>query len=84
MKGERTVAGVRCGEVLDLLPDYLEGTLPAEVREVAEAHLRGCDRCERFGGRYAGAVAALRRELAAPEPLPASMSERLRHRLRRH
>lgn len=64
MKNEREVAGIRCGRVLEALPDYLEGELPPRRREAVEAHLAGCDVCERFGGEYASTVAALRRALA--------------------
>jgi hypothetical protein len=53
----------------------------AVVRDV-NAHLSGCDRCERFGGRFAGVVAALRVELGVADGLPAEVEGRLRDRVR--
>lgn len=78
---ERLVGGLRCGEVLALLPDLLAGELGAEPRAQVDAHLRGCDACTRFGGRYAALVADLVR-LARAEPAPSGVDERLRQRLR--
>ncbi len=63
MDGEREVAGLLCSEVLASLSDYLDGELAAEARAAIEAHLAGCDRCARFGGGMAGALAALRAAL---------------------
>lgn len=74
---EREVAGLRCGEVLAGLEDYLDGALAADVRARVEAHLRGCDVCVRFGGRYAGVVRGLRASLGAPAPLDPAWAERL-------
>jgi hypothetical protein len=78
MAHDREVAGIRCGEVLEILPDFVEGTLDPELLERVQAHLAGCDWCERFGGAYAGAVGALRRELAGAPPLTAGQKGRLR------
>jgi anti-sigma factor RsiW len=81
MAHDREVGGIRCMQVLDLLPGYLDGSLAPSVRESAERHLAGCDWCDRFGGRYAAVVALLRRELAAPpDPSPAA-SHALHRRL---
>lgn len=78
---EREVAGIRCGGVLALLGDYVDGGLgPAAVAQV-EAHLRGCDWCTRFGTSYAETVAELRRQLADPEPVPAGVRRGLAARL---
>ncbi len=77
MAHDREVAGIRCGEVLELLPDHLEGTLEPERLERVQAHLAGCDWCDRFGGAYGGAVAALRRELGTVPPLTAGQRGRL-------
>jgi anti-sigma factor RsiW len=34
-----------CRDVVELITAYLEGELPAAVREAVEAHLSGCDGC---------------------------------------
>lgn len=81
MKGERLVGSLRCGEVLERLHDYVEGTLDgAEVTRVEE-HLRGCDTCERFGGVYQSAVVALRDRLSGGSAVPRPVLDRLRARL---
>jgi anti-sigma factor RsiW len=78
---EREVGGIGCGEVLRQLSDYLDGELsPEEVARV-EAHLRGCDRCERFGGAFGRLMTVLRRELGPAEPLDREVAVRLRARL---
>ena len=81
MKNERTVGSLTCGQVLDLQPGLVDGRLDtADVARIQE-HLRGCDRCERFGGVYQAALTALRDQLAsAEEPSPA-LIRRLRTRL---
>lgn len=77
MAHDREVAGLRCSQVLERLSDYLDGDLtPEEVGQV-EAHLRGCDWCERFGARMGGVVARLRSELAEAEPAADVVTERL-------
>lgn len=83
MQSEREVAGLTCGQVLEHLPDYVDQALGAELRGKIEGHLRGCDVCERFGGRYAEVARALRRELGAADELPAEAGERLARELAR-
>lgn len=79
MAHDREVAGVRCREVLEALPDYVEGELSDDDRDRIEAHLRGCDWCEHFGGHYATLVKTLRGSLTeAPD---AEVRRRLRERL---
>jgi anti-sigma factor RsiW len=34
-----------CKELVELVTEYLEGTLPADVRARMEKHLSGCDGC---------------------------------------
>ncbi len=34
-----------CRQVVELISDYLDGALPADVRAAVEAHLAGCDGC---------------------------------------
>jgi anti-sigma factor RsiW len=82
MAHDRLVAGLRCAEVLADLSEYVDRRLPRSRTEQVEAHLRGCDWCERFGGEFAGAVAALRADLATVEPVPEPVRARLRLRLR--
>jgi len=77
MRGEREVAGLRCGVVLTKLTDYLDGELPPVEREALEAHVRGCDVCARFGGRFGEAVRALRVTLGATDALPEDVEARL-------
>lgn len=78
---DRSVAGIRCTEVLADLSDYLDGELPDEQAARIEGHLAGCDWCERFGGDFGAAVRALRQRLAAPPAPPAGVHERLHERL---
>ena len=79
---DRDVAGVRCREVLAELSAYLDGELPSERVRQLEAHVQGCDWCERFGGRFSGVVRAFREGLGAPDPVEHSVRGRLRDRLR--
>lgn len=77
---DRSVAGIRCTEVLADLSDYFDGELTSERRTQIEAHLYGCDWCERFGGDFSAAIVALRRELATAPPDP-QLHRRLMERL---
>lgn len=74
---DRSVAGIRCTEVLDDLSDYIDGELHADRVARIEAHLAGCDWCERFGGDFAAVVATLRRQLGTPPAPPPGLHERL-------
>ena len=77
----RIVAGIRCIEVLGMLSDYLDSEVSPEDRARIEDHLRGCDQCERFGGRMSSIVKSLRETLKEPEPLDDAVAQRLRARL---
>lgn len=77
---DRSVAGIRCTEVLADLSDYFDGELAAGRRGQIEAHLAGCDWCERFGGDFSAVITALRRELATEPPDP-NRHRRLMERL---
>ena len=37
-----------CKELVELVTEYLEGTLPAEVRTRMDQHLSGCDGCTHY------------------------------------
>jgi RNA polymerase sigma-70 factor (ECF subfamily) len=51
---------VACADVLEELSPYLDGELGPDGRAAVELHLRGCDRCSRFGGEVAAMLAGLR------------------------
>jgi anti-sigma factor RsiW len=78
MADEREVAGTTCGEVLAELSDYLDGELSLERRAQLEAHLQGCDVCERFGGRFEALIQAIRRQASSPSAEEPAVFERLR------
>lgn len=78
---ERTVGGMTCSEVLAHLSDFVDGALGPTDEARVRAHLVGCTVCERFGGRYAGAVSALRGELGAAPAVDARVLDDLMVRL---
>jgi anti-sigma factor RsiW len=81
MPEQTLIAGVRCGDVLERLSDYVDDELPPDERSRVQAHLRGCDWCARFGGEFAAVVASLRDALRTePGPDPA-VGDRLAARL---
>lgn len=55
---------VRCREAVELVTDYLEGTLPRRVRRRFERHLRGCPACT----AYLDQVRAVRETLGRVGP----------------
>ncbi len=59
-----------CKECLNLLLEYLDGTLPAEVRTRLEQHLGGCEPCEDFMKGYRATPKLCREALAAAVPKP--------------
>jgi anti-sigma factor RsiW len=75
---DRLVAGLRCREVLEVLSDYLDGDLTDEQVARVQAHLAGCDWCERFGGRFSAVVRAFRAGLGMAPPLESAVAARLR------
>jgi hypothetical protein len=77
---EVNAGGLWCHEVLDRLPDLLEGTLPEAERGQIHDHLAACTWCERFGGAYIGTVQAAREALDVPPPdeVLRRLDERLR------
>jgi hypothetical protein len=46
---------------VDLLADYLEGTLPRDQAELLEWHLEGCAPCVAFVNTYRGTVDVAKR-----------------------
>ena len=41
-------ANMTCKELVELVTDYIEGTLPADVRMQIERHLMGCEGCTTY------------------------------------
>lgn len=78
---EKTVAGLRCRDVLAQLSGYVDGELAAAERARIDAHLRGCSVCERFGGRFSATVHTLREALGADLAVDAALVTGLRARL---
>jgi len=74
---EREVAGLTCAEVMAALSDYADGDVPDDLRGRIEAHVAGCRQCERFGAGFVALLAAMRRQLAAPEPMEDEVVARL-------
>ena len=79
---ERSIAGIRCREILAELSQYVDGELAQRRIDQIQTHLRECDWCERFGGEFAGVVTQFRKTLAEADPLGAETESRLRMRLR--
>ena len=65
-----------CVSGVDLLMDYLEGLLPAEVRVAVDAHVAGCPRCMAFIASYCETPRILRQATACA--LPAGVQQSLR------
>lgn len=78
---DREVAGLRCSQVLELLGELVDGELDDARRGAVEAHVRGCDVCERFGGRFAAMVHAVRRLAADADAIDEDALARLRAQL---
>lgn len=81
MADDREVAGIRCMQVLAKLDDYVADELSTAERDQINAHLRGCDWCTRFGGRYSELVATLRASLLDSEGTSGDEGRRLAKKL---
>jgi anti-sigma factor RsiW len=68
-------ASVVCRDGVEMLMDYLEGTLPPAERALIEAHVASCPRCVAFVESYRQTPRILREATAAalPEDLAASL-----------
>jgi anti-sigma factor RsiW len=71
---------VVCASGVDLLMDFLEGALPADVKAALEDHVAGCARCAAFVASYQATPRILRDATAAT--LPADVEASLRAFLR--
>ena len=66
-----------CREFVELVTDYLEGTLPAAERDRFEAHLAECDGCSAYLEDMRRLVGSLY-EAPQPPPDPATREALLR------
>jgi anti-sigma factor RsiW len=73
---------IACVSGVELLMEYLEGVLPAELHTALDAHVAGCPRCAAFVVSYRQAPRILREATAAafPPSLEASLRAFLRTR----
>lgn len=68
-------AEMTCRELVELVTEYLEGTLPPAERARFEAHLRECDGCTTYLEQMRQLIAALGR--LAEEAIPEEARRRL-------
>ena len=71
---------VVCASGVGLLMDYLEGTLPLDVRADLDVHVAGCPRCTAFVASYRETPRILRE--ASAVTVPADLEESLLRFLR--
>jgi anti-sigma factor RsiW len=71
---------IACVSGVDLLMDYLEGALAADVRAALDAHVAGCARCVAFIESYRATPRILKQVTSTS--LPADVQRSLRIFLR--
>lgn len=73
---------IACVSGVELLMDYLEGVLPADLHAALDEHVAGCSRCAAFVASYRATPRILREATAAtlPVELEASLQAFLRAR----
>jgi anti-sigma factor RsiW len=73
---------IACVSGVDVLMDYLEGVLPADVHRALEEHVAGCARCAAFVASYCDTPRILQAATAAtvPAEVEASLKAFLRAR----
>jgi len=67
-----------CQQVIDFVMSYLDGGLPAEDREIFDAHLQICIDCRNYLASYQATqrmIAEQGRADAAAPPIPAELVE---------
>lgn len=72
-----------CKDAIDLLLDYVDGSLPAEVRARLERHFGDCSPCEEFLQSYRATPGLCRKALehAMPESVAHKLSDFLKKEL---
>jgi len=73
---------VVCASGVELLMDYLEGVLPADVNAALEAHVASCAKCAAFVASYQATPRLVREAttLTLPADIEASLKAFLRAR----
>jgi anti-sigma factor RsiW len=69
-----------CASGVELLMEYLEGTLAPDVRADLDTHVAGCARCQAFVASYRETPRIVRE--ASPVTVPAGLAESLLQFLR--
>ena len=71
-----------CMSGVELLMEYVEGTLPDEVRQAIDEHVAGCERCTAYVASYLNTPRILRDATVAamPADLETSLKAFLRER----
>lgn len=64
-----------CIEVVEVITDYLEGTMPARKRRLLEEHLTGCDGCTAYLEQMRETISLTGR--LEPEDVPPELEELL-------
>ena len=67
--------GLACKELVELITEYLEGTLPRRFRKRVEKHLAACDGCTAYVEQMRFIIAASGRltEESLSEPMKAEL-----------
>jgi anti-sigma factor RsiW len=66
---------VTCREIVELMTEYMEGTLSAADRERFESHIAGCEGCREYLAEMRFTRLAVGR--LAQEPIPARVEREL-------
>jgi anti-sigma factor RsiW len=72
-----TAEALTCKEVVELVTDYVEGTLPREERRRFEQHLSACPHCDTYLAQMRATIAAVGK-LSEDDIPPAARDDLLR------
>jgi anti-sigma factor RsiW len=75
------LGGLSCKEMVELVTDYLEEVLPADIRNRFERHLTGCDPCVVYVEQMRQTIATLGK--LPEESIATSALDTLREHFRR-
>ena len=68
MRRSRVEPDLACRELVELVTDYLEGTLPSRERERFEAHLAECNACDAYVEQVRATIRLTGRAAALEKP----------------